>query len=186
MTYGTGPQALVNHIESNWQASRTGREDVPPLAKDQPGGIEENQGVVVFKNRDEISTTHSVHDLIHCYHPEASGLSFEDKGYDERGSEENVQVDIELTDRTDTDTEERLYAEERMVGDRESSGFPSDESPPYPGVMGEVIYVLSEVRRGLEEWDVTRIHPLSIHLGNSNASVSLDVILEHIATDTVV
>lgn len=181
MTYGTGPQAVKNHLEANWQATRTGRPDVPDVVSNP----ETDFGVHVVMDREKVAEHHGVHDLVHCYHPEASALSFQDRGYNEKNTVEEVQVDIEVTDRTDQDSGERLYARERMVGDRGDAAFPdSEESGPYPGVLGEAVYVLEAVRRGFEEWDVSRVDVLSLYLGNSDASASLSVELEHLASNT--
>lgn len=181
MTFGTGPQALVDLIETNWQATRAGREDVPAIVSDPDTEF----GVLVTRDRQEVRNQYAVHDLIHCYHPEASGLTFTDKGYDEEGTTEQVQIDVECTDRTDPDTGERLNADARLVGDRDSGNFPADETPPYPGLLGETKYVLEEKRRGMNEWDVVRVDVVNLFLGSSNANVSFSVDLEHVAKNTV-
>lgn len=183
MTYGTGPQALVDHISTAWEPTRTGREDVPAITTDYRS---QAGTVFVTNDRDVIANNQQIHDLIHCYHPQADALAFSDRGYDEKNTVETVQVDIECTDRTDPTTGERLNARRRLVGDRDDANFPSDEDAPYPGLLGETVYVLEEVRRRFEEWDVARMDVINLYLGNSNASASLNVELEHIAQDTVV
>lgn len=182
MTFGTGPQALVSYIKNNWQASRSGREDVPDVTTSPDTEF----GIVVTNDRKQVVEQYSVHDLIHCYHPQATGIDIEDAGFDEKNTIETVQIDIDATDRTDPNTGERLNASTRLVGDRTDPNFPSDESAPYPGIFGETMYVLEEIRRDFEEWDVVRMQPVNIFLGNSNANISLDVQLEHVATNTVV
>lgn len=186
MTYGTGSQALANHIEDTYQQTRSGRPDVTGLASNKTGGEQQNTGVIVRYDRGKVDHQRAVHDLIHVYHPDGGGLDYQDTGYSEVNTVENLQIDIDLTNRSNLDTGERLNARDRLVGDRDDSGFPSDEDPPYPGILGEVVYVLETARRGLEEWDVARIEPLTIYLGHADASVSLDVGLEHIANNTVV
>lgn len=180
MTTGTGPQAIASHLQANWQATRSGRPDVPDAVDDPHAEF----GVVITEDRQRAKEQYSVHDIIHCYHPQA-GLTFTDQGYKEKNVVEEVQIDIDVTDRTDPDTGERLSARNRLVGDRSEPGFPSDESGPYPGVSGEVQYLLETVRRGLDEWDVARMGVVNVHLGNSEASISWSVELEHIAANTV-
>lgn len=185
MTYGTGPQALATYFEDNWQASRSGRNDIPAMAATLSGGEDQNAGVITRYDRETVDWNGSVHDLIHCYHPEGTGLDIADRGFKEHNVQEGVQIDIETTDRTDPSTGERLSARTRMVGNRDGTGFPADEKPPYPGIFGEVLYLLEEIRRSFEEWDVARVQPLTVLLKNSNASVSIDVQLEHLAKNTV-
>lgn len=183
MTYGTGPQALVDHFSTNWQATRTGRPDLPEITTD----YRSTAGTVFVTNdRSVIADNQQIHDLLHCYHPQADALAFTDRGYDEKNVVETVQIDIEATDRTDPDTGERLSAKDRLVGDRDDANFPTDESPPYPGLLGEVVYLLETIRRDFEEWDVARMDVLNLFLGNSDASAAVSVDLEHIAQDTVV
>lgn len=191
MTTGTGPQALTTHLQTNWTPSRTGREDIPDIIRDpdgnpssDPDDASEPGRVIITEDREKIANQHSVFDLVHCYHPQA-GLSITDRGYNEQNEVETVQIDIEVEDRTDPTTGERLSARDRLVGDRNSSNFPSDESAPYPGVSGEVQYILETARRGLGEWDVASADVVNIYLGNSNASISWSVDLEHIAKNTV-
>lgn len=193
MTLGTGPQALVEHIATSWQQTRSGRGDVTDVVRDGSGNAltgEDAQntdtGILVTRDRQVVERNTGVHDLIHCYHPEGSGLTVTDNGYKEKNVVENVQIDIETTDRTDQSTGTRLFAVDRMVGDRSDGGFPTDETPPYPGILGECIYTLELKWRGLAEWDVTSYDPVNVYLGNSNANVSLDVELEHVAANTVV
>lgn len=189
MTYGTGPQAVSDYLLDNWQAARSGRNDIPDVIRDSGGNRsrdpDDGPGVLMYHDRQEVNYNAAVHDLIHCYHPEASGLDIEDRGYDEHNVRENIQIDIDITDRRDPSDGTRLNARDRMVGDRGAAGFPSDESPPYPGIAGEVVYLLEDTRRNFQEWDVARIQPLTVLLKNSDASVSLDVILEHVAKNTV-
>jgi len=180
MTYGTGPQAVADHIQNNWQATRTGRPDVPAIVTNEQTDF----GVRVETNREDIANNRAVHDLIHCYHPQASGLSIQDRGYDEKNTVEEVQIDVECADRTDPDTGERLYARDCLVGDRDDAGFQYNDGGPYPGVFGEVVYVLEAVRRDFEEWDVARMDVINTYFGNSNANMSLSVELEHIAANT--
>lgn len=179
MTYGTGPQALVDHLQTNWQASRSGRNDIPSAVTSP----ESEFGVLITHDRQRVANQHGVHDLVHCYHPQA-GFTITDNGYNEKNVVETVQIDIEVSDRTDPESGERLLARNRMVGDRDSTGFPSSEEPPYPGVFGEVMLLLEGVRRDFEEWDVARSDVVNMHLGNSNASISYSVDLEHIAANT--
>lgn len=182
MTFGTGAQAMAGYLTTNWQASRTGRTDLPAAVTDPDTEF----GVHIVNDREIVAENRTVHDLIHVYHPEASGLDYQDRGYNEVQTRENLQIDIECTNRNDPDTGERLSARTRMVGDRDAAGFPTDETPPYPGLLGETVYLLESIRRDFEEWDVTRIQPLTIYLRNSNANASIDVELEHVAKNTVV
>jgi hypothetical protein len=129
--------------------------------------------------------TQSSYDLIHCYHPEGNSPEITDRGFDEQRIVETVQVDISVTDRTDhtTDPSTRLLARERMVGDRDDLASTSD--PPYPGISGEVQYILESYRRGLDEWDRVNYTPVNVFLGNSNADISINVDLIQLATNTV-
>lgn len=197
-TFGTGPQALVNHLARNWQASRSGRPDVPDVVRDSGGtpltggdAVRAERGVLIAEDRDVVANQHAVHDLVHCYHPQAAGLSVEDKGYQEQGVVETVQIDVEATDRTDESTGERLTADRRLVGDRsEWGGSVAFTSPQligdaqYPGLLGEVKYILELGRRGFEEYEVASHDVVNLYLGNSNASASFTVDLEWVALNT--
>jgi hypothetical protein len=186
MAQGTGPQRLVEYLESNWQATRAGRGDVPDTIKFQTGTEDPalNRGVLVVRDRERVAVDNGKHDLIHVYHPEAAPPVHEDNGYKEVRVVETVQVDIELTDRPDPDDAAgRLSAEERMVGRRADVTDPDE--PPYPGIWGEVRYLLETIRRGLDEWDRVAQDPVNVYLGHANANVSINVELEQIATNTV-
>lgn len=187
--HGLGPQALKELIEdgynghSGWQASRTGRPDVPPIAANLSGGEDANRGVVVKANREDVSVEQSVHDLIHIYHPSADPGSRQDQGFQEERIVESVQIDIDITDRTAADGT-RLSARERMVGYEGNILSLLDDGPPYPGLLGETVYVLEGVRKGLSVWDTVSWEPLDWTLKNSNATVRLQVELEQIARNT--
>lgn len=184
MATGTGPERLVRLFEETWQATRTGRADVPPMY-DPNTDVELQKNVVVpLRNREDSGVDRAKHDIIHCYHPEANAPDITDNGFDEVNELETVQVDIALTDRTDQATGERLSARDRMVGDRDSLASTTD--PPYGGISGEVQYILETVRRGLDEWEKVSASPVDYYLGNSNADVSWSVELEIIARNTVV
>jgi hypothetical protein len=189
MTFGTGAQALSDHLLDNWQQSRTGRTDVPDVVRDSGGNRSRNpndgRGVLHYFDRTEPNVDRGLHDLVHCYHPEAGGIDWADAGFNDKTTTETVQIDIDLTDRTDGSSGERLSARDRMVGNRDDSGFPSDESAPYPGVLGETLYLLEDVRLNFEEWDVARIQPLTSTLKHANATVRLEVALEHVVTNVV-
>lgn len=198
------PEAVTDYLKDNWQAARAGRADVPALVADP----KTDKGVLITQNRDHPGYNSGMHDLIHVYHPEGGALTLEDKGYQEEGSVETVQIDIEVTNRTDpNDPAARLEANERLKGTRgetiTSAGFTlggssgatlggssggtlgSSGSVAYPGIFGEVKYLLEGIRRGLDEWDVTRNpQPVNVFLGAANANVSLDLGLEHIARRT--
>jgi len=184
MSFGTAPQALVELFETEWQESRTGREDVPQIIKHRTGGDNPDlkDGVYPLRDRQKVGTEHQRHDYIHCYHTDAGPVSVSDQGYKEQEVIETVQVDIDLTDRTDSVTGERLSAVDRMVGER--GGMALGE-PPYPGIFGEVKYILETVRRGYKEWDTVSHKIVNSFLGNSNATVSLNVELERVAMNTV-
>ena len=189
--FGTGPAAVVDILQSNWSATRTGRPDVPDVVRDgsnnpssDPADATEPGRILILKNREEVATKGSVFDTIHCYAPEADAGVWEDTGYKEERVVEGVQVDIDLTDRTDPDTGERVTARERMIGDRDAASF-SGVDPPYPGILGEVKYIFETVRRGYEEYDTVSVTPLNKVLKNSDATVRLDVELEVIAKNTV-
>jgi len=180
MTLGTGPQALLEVLRDGWQASRTGRPDVPPLV---PKGDERTEnGVLLVRDRSDVRVQQDRHDLIHVYQPEASPGAITDTGFDEQRVVETVQIDISVTDRTDS-VGERTLARTRIVGDRD--GVADTSEPPYPGIYGEVIYILEEVRRGFDEYDTVDYEPIRTMLNNSSADVSLSVDLEQIATNTV-
>lgn len=188
MALGTGPQALVPFIESNWQASRTGRGDIPDTIDYHTGGENPDleSGVLVLRDRSEVGIDFGKHDLIHVYHPEASAPVITDQGYKEVNEVETVQIDISLTDRTDHALpagQQRLSAKDRMIGDRDDLADAAD--PPYPGIAGEVKYLLETIRRGFKEWDTVSHTPAQWTLGNSNADVSYSVELERIARNTV-
>jgi len=180
--FGTGPQRLRDYLADNWQATRTDRPDLPPATKTERS----QQGTVyVVNDRGSVNINKSVHDLIHIYHPQADPINIEDRGFKEQNVQENIQIDIECTDRVDPDTGQRNFAKQRMVGDRSDPDFTdSGTNPTYPGLLGETIYLLEAARLGLDEWDVTDHTVIRLDLGNSQADVSLDVTLEHISANT--
>jgi len=186
MALGTAPERLVEYIENNWQASRTGRGDVPAVILYNTGSEDPdlNRGVLVLRDREEVAVDFGKHDLIHVYHPEGNPPIEEDNGYSEKRVVEQVQIDIALSDRPDpNDNSAQLYAKDRMRGDRDD--LADTDSAPYPGIWGEVRYILETIRRGLDEWDTVSQYAISVTLKKSNADVSLNVELEQIATDTV-
>lgn len=185
MAYGTGGDALVSLLRDNWQQSRVGRDDVPQII-DESDNPDTTTGVLPLADREGTRVDLSKHDLIHCYVPEGNPGSTEDTGFDEQRIIEVVQIDISLTDRTDHSRpagDQRLGAKRRMVGDRGSVATLGD--PPYPGILGEVQYVLEKFRRGFDQYDTVSYEPLRVVLNNSNADVSLNVELEQIASNTV-
>lgn len=201
---GTAPQALVDRLAADWQASRAGRPDIPPAVTDPETDI----GVRILHDREAVTQQRAVHDLVHVYHPEQGPISIEDRGFKEQESIETVQIDIECSDRTDQSTGERLFARERMVGTREEQlqayGFTlggadgatvgeddggtlgDDEEVAYPGLLGETIYILETIRRGFLEWDKVSYTVVGATLKNSSARMSLNVELEQLARNTVV
>jgi len=181
---GTGPQALVDLLASEWQVSRPERVDVPPVVIDPGTGTDvsapdytTNRGVIITEDRQTLDRNKAIHDLIHAYHPEGTPPQYEDRGFKEVGTTETVQLDIECADRNIDG--ERTSARERMVGDRRDP-----DNQEYTGLWGEVTYILEGVRRRYDEWDVVRQDPVAILLENSNARVSLNVELERIARNT--
>lgn len=188
MALGTGPQALQEYIETNYQETRNGRADLPPIIKHATGTDDPklNSGVLVLRDREDPRYDTGKHDLVHLYHPEANPPDRSDQGYREVNLIESVQLDISLTDRSDHSLaagNQRLSARERMTGLR--GDLASTESPPYGGIAGEMQYLLESTRKGLSEWDRVSFTPVNWFLGNSNADVSLSVELERIAANTV-
>jgi len=187
--HGLGPQALKELFEDGydsydgWQATRSGRPDVPPIAANEPGGEDANRGVSVRVNREEVAVDNAVYDLIHIYHPSADPGSRQDQGFQEERIVESVQIDIDVTDRTNDDGT-RTFARERMTGYEGDILDVLNDDPPYPGLLGETIYVLEGVRKGLKIWDTVSWEPLDWTLKNSNATVRLQVELEQIARNT--
>lgn len=191
MTYGTGPSAVQQILWDNWQATRSGRPDVPDLVRDgngdpsnDPQDADAPGELLVLKNREEVATNRAVVDTIHVYHPSESFGTWEDAGAQWEDVTENVQVDIDLTNRTDPATGERVTARERMVGDRDAASFDGEDAP-YPGILGEVKYCFELVRKQYEEYDRVSVTPLGGTLENSDATVRLDVTLEILAKETV-
>jgi hypothetical protein len=185
MAYGTGGDALVSLFRDNWHQSRVGRDDVPQII-DESDDPDTTTGVLPLADREDTRVDLAKHDLIHCYVPEGNPGSTEDTGFDEQRIIEVVQIDVSVTDRTDHDRpagEQRLGAKQRMVGDRGSVATLGD--PPYPGILGEVQYILEKFRRGFDQYDTVSYEPLRVVLNNSNADVSLNVELEQIASNTV-
>lgn len=188
MALGTAPQRLVDLLETEWQASRTGRADVPEMIQYQTGSDDPalNSGVLVLRDREDPAVDMGKHDLIHCYHPEANPPNSQDRGYSEEQLVETVQIDIDITDRTDHSLpagQQRLSARKRMVGLR--GDLTDFDEPPYPGLLGETKYILETVRRGLDEWDTVSHDFVLLSLKNSNATASINVELEQIARNTV-
>lgn len=185
----TGPDALVSILQANWQPSRSGREDIPDLVRDSNGDPSsepsDGDGVLILKNREEVNVRQQRHDLIHAYIPTGNSPTITDRGYDEQRITETVQIDIDITDRTDhtTDPPERLSARDRMIGDR--AALASTAEPPYGGISGEVQFILESVRRGTDEWDRINYTPIGGTLGNSNATVRWHVDLVELASNTV-
>ena len=183
MAFGTGPESLVSLLTESWAQSRTGRDDVPPMY-DPNQSIDTQKNVVVpLRNRERSGVDRGIHDILHCYHPEGGPFTVTDAGFKEQNVVETVQIDIELTDRTNHDTGERLFAEDRMVSERGS--LADLDEPPYPGILGETKYILESVRRGLDEYDKVSHEIVNTYLGNSNANVSFSVELERLAANTV-
>ena len=189
MALGTAPQRLVDLLRNEWQPTRTGRGDIPDVVRDSGGNPSsdptDGTGVLVLRDRENVRFDTARHDLIHVYHPEGNTPEINDRGYDEQRIVETVQIDISITDRTDhtTDPATRLVARDRMVGDRDDLASTTD--PPYPGISGEVQYILETVRRGLDEWDRVNYSPIDYNLGNSNADVAWNVDLIQLAANTV-
>lgn len=183
MTFGTGPQALVETLAEFWQPNRSGRPSIPPATTEYRSSPDT---VFITHDRSEVANTQSVHDLVHCYHPQTTGIQFTDKGSREQGAIETVQIDIDIADRTDSTTGERLSAATRLVGDRSDPDFATTlEEGPYPGIMGEVKYILeSDTRTGFEEYDVARHDIVNLQLNNSNALASFSVDLEWLSVPT--
>lgn len=186
MTFGTGPQALRDYLDANWKVSRDFRPDIPDSTTEQrsaPGTV------FITNDRGEIANNQNVHDLVHCYHPEAGGIEVDDKGSQEQGTIEPVRIDVETADRTDPDTGERVNARDALVGDRGELTVPFTVPhhvglPSYPGIAGEVKYLLELIRKGHEEWQRVAHDGQAVHLGNSNARFQFRVELEIIAVNT--
>ena len=170
-TYGRGPEQLVELLTEEWQPERPYRQAVPDVVEDP----DLESGVLIIKDRKDVHIQHSMHDVVHCYHPQASGLNVTDRGFKEQNVVENVQIDVELTDRNDAETGERLSARERMIGNGTDQG----------GIFNEVKHILESVRRGFETYDEVSHTLIRMSLRNSNADVSFDVELERIAENTV-
>jgi len=181
---GTGSQALVELFATEWQASRPERADIPQIVGDPDlidasiADYEQNKGVLVTEDRQETYQHQAAHDLIHCYHPEGVPPDKTDKGFNEVGTVETVQVDIECGDRTING--QRSSARYRLVGDRRDSA-----NQEYSGIAGEVLRILETVRRDYEEWEKVAVDPVALILNNSNARMSLNVELEIIGRNTV-
>lgn len=184
MILGHGPAKLVELIEDTYQATRSGRGDLPPIIKQQTEGadLRTNSGVVALRDRNQKGVDRGRHDTIHCYQPDANPPISEDRGYSEEQLLETVQLDIDLADRT-TPQGVRSRANERMIGDLDD--LAALEDPPYPGLAGEVKQILEGVRRGYSVWDTVSHTWTAFRLGNSAARVSFTVELEQIARDTV-
>jgi len=182
---GTGPQKLQILFENNWQASRTGRGDIPDIINYNTGTDDPdlNTGVLAVRNREEVFVDTGKHDLLHCYIPEANPPQVTDNGYAEEQRIESVQVDIEIVTRPDPNDSSKRLSVDRMMGDRDN--LADTGSAPDGGLAGEVKYILETKRRGLDEWDVVSVDPINWFIGNSNANVSYLVELEEIARNTV-
>jgi len=189
MALVTGPQRLLELFEDEWQATRAGRADVPDIIKRTTQGENPNlnDGVLPVRDREEVAVDQAKHDLLHCYHPEGNPPTVTDNGFKEQNVVETVQIDLDITDRTDhalNPPDARLSARERMTGLR--GDLAAFDDPPYGGIAGETVYILETVRRGLDEWDTVSYDFVNVYLGNSNATISLNVELEQIARNTVV
>jgi len=180
MPIAQGPLALVEEIEDNWQQTRAGRDDVPPLQTNP----EQGTGVIVFANRESVNVNNAAHDEIHCYHPEGAGAERQDQGSKEENVTETVQIDISLTNRTAGDGT-RSNAKERMTGYHDEDVITSlSQDAPYPGILGEVVYILEGVRRGFSIYTTVDYSVLETDLRKSSADVSLNVELEQLARNT--
>lgn len=187
----TGPEALVDKLQADWQATRTGRDDIPDVIRDSGGtptsdpDESDDTGVLILENRSEVNVNQARHDLIHAYIPQGNSPTVTDRGYDEQRIVETVQIDIDLTDRTDhtTSPPTRLSARDRMTGDRAALADTGD--PPYGGISGEVQFILEGIRRGFNEWDRVDYTFTNSTLGNSNATVRYQVDLIQLASNTV-
>jgi hypothetical protein len=182
---GTGPQKLLTLFETNWQASRTGRGDIPDIIQHTTTTQDPDTttGVLAVRDRTQIFVDTAKHDLVHCYIPEANPPQVTDNGYAEERRIETVQVDIEIATRPDPDDKSTRLSVDRMMGDRDD--IADTGGGPDGGLAGEVKYILETKRRGLDEWDVVSVDLINWFIGNSNANVSYLVELEEIARDTV-
>jgi hypothetical protein len=182
---GTAPQRLLTLFENNWQASRTGRGDIPDIIKHNTGTDDPdiNTGVLAVRDREQVFVDKGKHDLLHCYIPEANPPQVQDRGYAEEKRIESVQVDIEIATRPDPDDSSKRLSVDRMMGDRDK--IDDTGSAPEGGLVGEVKYILETKRRGLDEWDVVSVDLINWFIGNSNANVSYAVEFEEIARNTV-
>jgi len=185
----TGPDRLIDLLQTEWTPQRAGRGDIPDVVRDSGGNPSsdptDGDGVLILKNREEVNVQQSRHDLIHCYHPEGNSPEVTDRGYDEQRIVETVQIDIDIADRTQhgVSPPNRSGARARMVGDRADLASTSD--PPYGGLSGEVQFILEGVRRGLDEWERVDYTPVGATLKNSNATVRWSVDLVQLAANTV-
>jgi len=186
-----GPDALRAELWDAWQATRAGRDDVPDLVRDDqgdPSAVErdatpaDDEQILILTDREDVAVNRQRVDMLHIYHPEAGGVTRADRGFKEEQVTETIQIDIDLTDRTTPDGE-RLSANTRLTGDRDIASLTVE--PPYPGILGETMYVLETLRRGFGPYDTVDYDPLDIFQGNSNASASVNVELEIIARNTV-
>jgi len=185
MALGTGPQKIISLFETNWNAIRTGRGDIPDIIKYHTGSEDPdtNAGVLAVRDREQIFVDTGKHDLLHCYIPEANPPQITDTGYAEEQRIESVQVDIEIATRPDPNDSSKRLSVDRMMGDRDD--ISDTGSAPDGGLAGEVKYILETKRRGLDEWDVVSVDLINWFIGNSNANVSYLVELEEIARNTV-
>jgi len=184
MPLGHGPDELVRLIEEEYQATRSGRGDLPPIIRQQTQDEDPrlNSGVLVVRDRNKKGIDRGRHDVVHAYQPDGDPPVSTDRGFKEERLVESVQIDIDLNDRN-TPGEVRSNANERMIGDLDDVAVFGD--PPYPGLAGEVKQILESVRRGFSIWDTVSHDFAAYTLGNSNARVSFTVELERIARNTV-
>jgi len=199
MTLGQGAQALAEYLGANWEAERQGRPDLPDVVRDDAGDYSPDPsdhtsqpGRVLdrprqLRRRGSEPRRHRRH-LVLPPRGRPAGL----RGLRPRRTEhqETVQIDISVTDGFNAPEGVATSARNRMVGERGSGTSVAFEVDTYvgeayyPGLAGEVKYLLELTRRGLDEWDVSRTDMVNMVLNNSNADVSFRVTLEHVSKNT--
>lgn len=167
----TAGETFRNLIRDNWEPFAPGRRhSLPELRVDPDTG----SGVIVQKNLDDLRNRLQVHDVIQVRH---LGRSYTDKGFDEEGVTDELQVDIRAADR-DTDGDGvRDDSETRVLGalDRD------DEPSVLGGLEGEVKRILNTVRRGHKHYDKVTHDVLDIDIQNTDVRVVMQIEAEVIA-----
>lgn len=167
----TAGETVRRLIQNNWQPYVPGRHQTLPEMRSDP---DKGSGVIVVKNLDNLRERLQVHDVFQVRHTDRS---YTDKGFDEEGVIDEVQIDIRAANRDTTGDGIRNDSEIRALGVLGEDGEPEDLG----GLEGETKRILNGVRRGHKQYDKVTYDILGINIFNTDVRIVIQVELEIIA-----